>query len=270
MPTIHANAIDIAYEVVGRGPPLVMLHGATTSGRETFAGQIPVLADSFRLYLPDARGHGSTRWDVTGGFRAEWLVDDAEAFVDGVGLGTFHLMGYSMGGLTALGLATRLPERVRTLVVVGATTEREPRASVVRRLMDPERILREEPAWAADMARTSDPVQGPGAWRRLLPAIAEDVAIQPLFTPRELRGITAPTLVACGDRDPIVPVGQALQLSRQVRDGRLFVAPDSGHDVLTRRVAVTNEALRDFYRSTESVAGARATARPDAAPEVSR
>ena len=265
MPTITANDLEIAYEVVGTGPPLVMLHGASTSGRETFAGQIPELAKAFSLYLPDARGHGGTRWDVAGGFRADWLVDDLEAFVDALGVRTFHLMGYSMGAMTALGFASRAPARLRTLVVVGITTARQPRASVARRLMDPDRITRDDPAWAADLARTMDPVQGPGAWRRLLPAIAEDVATQPLLSPGELRAISAPTLVACGDRDPLVPVGQAWDLARAVRDGRLFVAPESGHDVLTRQPALALEALRVFYRSTESVARERA----DAASEVS-
>ena len=266
MPTIRANGLEIAYEEIGSGPPLILLHGASTTGRETFAAQIPALAESFRLYLPDARGHGRTLWDAADGFEAAWLVDDVEAFVDGLGLRTFHLIGYSMGATTALGFAARAPERLLTLVVIGTTTAREPRASVGRRLMDPERIIRDDPAWAAQMALTIDPVQGPGAWQRLLPAIAADIDAQPLLTPREVRSITAPTLVAIGDRDPLVPVGQAWDLSRQVRDGRLFVAPDSGHDVLTRRPALALEALLGFYRSTESVA----TARADALPEVPR
>jgi pimeloyl-ACP methyl ester carboxylesterase len=260
MPTVRANDLEIAYDVLGAGPPLVMLHGASTSCQESFAAQIPALAESFQLFMPDARGHGGTRWDVAKGFDAGWLTDDLEAFVDALGLSSFNMIGYSMGAMTALGFATRAPERVRTLVVVGITTEREPRASVARRLMDPDRIVRDDPAWAAEMARTHDPVQGRDAWRHLLPAIAQDVATQPLLTPAQLRAITAPTLVACGDRDPLVPVGQALQLARQVRDGRLFVAPDSGHDVLTRRPELALEALRGFYGSTESVARARADA----------
>jgi 3-oxoadipate enol-lactonase len=266
MPTIRANDLEIAYEDLGSGPPLVLLHGASTTGRATFAAQIPALAEGFRLLLPDARGHGRTLWDAADGFEAGWLVDDLEAFVDGLGLRTFHLMGYSMGAMTALGFAVRAPERLRTLVVVGITAARGPRASVGRRLMDPKRITRDDPAWAAEMTLTIDAVQGPGAWRRLLPAIAADIDSQPLLTPGELRSISAPTLVAVGDRDPLVPVGQAWELSRQVRDGRLFVAPDSGHDVLTRRPALALEALRGFYRSTESTAAARA----DALPEVPR
>ena len=257
MPHIRANDLDIGYDLVGDGPPLVMLHAATASGRDTYADLIPTLATTFRLYLPDARGHGRTRWDVADGFEAEWLVDDLTAFADTLDLATFHLIGYSMGGMTALGFAARSPERLRTLVPVGIATAREPRASVARRLMDPERILREEPGWAADLAQAHDPVQGSGAWLRLLPAIAEDVATQPLLGPADVRRIDCPTLVVCGDRDPLVPVGQAAELARGVRDGRLLVAPASGHDVLTRQPGIVLEALTGFYRSTESLAQVR-------------
>jgi len=266
MPTIRAYDLDIGYDVVGAGPPLVMLHGAGTSGAKTFEVQIPPLATAFRLYLPDARGHGRTRWDVADGFQAAWLVDDVLAFVDALDLATFHLAGYSMGAVTALGFAVRAPERLRTLVTIGVTTEREPRTSVARRVMDPARVLREEPAWALDLAQTHDPVQGRDAWQRLLPAIAADVASQPLLTPADLRAITGPTLVACGDHDPLVPVGQAWDVARHLRDGRLFVAPDSGHDVLHERPELANEALRGFYRSTEPISRARA----NAGSEVSR
>jgi pimeloyl-ACP methyl ester carboxylesterase len=266
MPTILANGLEIGYDVLGAGPPLVMLHGAATSGSETFDRQVPALSTRFRVHLPDARGHGRTRWDVADGFRASWLVDDVLAFVDGLGLSTFHLVGYSMGGMTALELATRAPDRLRTLVVAGITTEREPRARVAARLLDPERVLRDDPAWAAALARTHDPVQGDGAWKPLLRAIAADVADQPLLTPAELRAIDAPTLVACGDRDPLVPVAQAAALARQVRDGRLLVAPDAGHDVIHEGADLVNDALLGFYRSTASIASGRA----DAPVEVPR
>jgi pimeloyl-ACP methyl ester carboxylesterase len=266
VPTIVANGLEIGYETIGAGPPLVMLHGATTTGRAAFAAQIEPLATAFLVVLPDARGHGWTRWDADDGFRAEWLIDDLVGFVDAFGLATFHLCGYSMGAMTALGFAARAPDRVRTLVVAGIAPDREPRASVTRRLMDPARILRDEPSWAADLAGTLDPTQGPDAWQRLLPAIAQDVAVQPLLTAAELRSISAPTLVICGDRDPLVPVGQAWQLARQVRDGRLLVVPDSGHDVLVRRPGLVNDALLEFYRSTEPVARRRADARSEMPP----
>jgi 3-oxoadipate enol-lactonase len=260
MPTLEANGLEIGYEVAGAGPPLVLLHGASSSGREDFAAQVPLFSKAFRCYLPDARGHATTRWDAADGFRYDWLVDDLEAFVEGLGLETFHLIGFSMGAMTALGYAVRRPGRLRTLVLAGLSTQREPRTSVVRRLFDPDRIERTDPAWAAELARRHDAVQGADAWRRLLPAIARDVATQELVGPRVLRTVDAPTLVACGDRDPFVPVDHAWGLKRQLRDARLLVLPDCGHEVMVRRPGLFNEALAGFYRSTEVAARRRAEA----------
>ena len=262
MPTIRANGLDIAYDVHGAGPPLVLLHGATSVGSRDFAAQIPLFGRAFRIHVPDARGHGRTRWDASDGFRYDWLVADLGAFVDALGLETFHLVGFSMGAMTALQYAVRHSARLRTLTVVGITTQREPRASVARRLMDPERADRDEPAWVAELGRRHDPGQGAGAWRRLLPAIAADVAVQPLLTLRDLRRIEAPTLIACGDRDPFVPVDHAWGISRQIADARLFVAPGCGHEVMSRKPGLFNEALAGFFRSTAAEAARRAAANP--------
>ena len=268
MPTVRANGIDVGYEVHGAGPPSILLHGATSSGREDFAAQIPLFSKAFLTHIPDARGHATTRWDTSDGFEDAWLVDDLVAFADALGLATFHLLGFSMGAMTALQFAVRHPDRLRTLVVVGITTQREPRTSITRRLMDPDRIDREDPRWGAELAARHDPVQGPGAWRRLLPAIAADVARQPLLTPRELRRIELPALVVCGDRDQFCPVDHAWGLQRQLSDARLFVAPDCGHEVMVRRPGLFNEAVGAFYRSTESTA--RGRLKPHGVAPVSR
>jgi pimeloyl-ACP methyl ester carboxylesterase len=258
--TIAVNGLVVGYDVHGSGPPLVMLHGATSVGRDDFAAQIPLFSKAFRLYLPDARHHGTTRGGSDRPFTYAELVDDLAALVDALGLRTFHLLGFSMGAMTALQYAARSPERLRTLVVAGITTQREPRTSVVRRLMDPGRIEREDPAWARELSRRHDAVQGRGGWQRVMPMIAADIARQPLLGPRELRGIDCPTLVAVGDRDPFVPVDHAWGLTRQLPDARLFVAPSCGHEVMVRRPALFNEAVAAFYRQTEPVARRRAEA----------
>lgn len=274
MPTVSANGLEVAYEVHGAGPPLVLLHGATSIGRDDFAAQIPLFSKGFQLYLPDARGHGHTRWDATAGFRYDWLVDDLAAFADAVGLTTFHLLGFSMGAMTALMFASRFNDRLRTLVVIGITPEREPRASVGRRLMDPHRADVDDPAWGAVLARRHDEGQGSGAWRTLLPAIAADVAVQPLLTPAQLHAIDAATLVVCGDRDPFAPADHAWALKRQLPDAQLLVVPDCGHEVMVKRPGLFNEALTAFYRSTATVAEGRsasgssgAAGAADAAPD---
>ncbi|HEV3483765.1 MAG TPA: alpha/beta hydrolase, partial [Vicinamibacterales bacterium] len=214
MPLIRANGLDVHYEVEGAGPPLVMLHGATSTAAEDWSAQRPLFRKVFRLYLVDARAHGGTKWDVRDGFDRDMLVDDLLALADALGLRTFHLLGFSMGAMTALAFATRYPERLRTAMICGIDVVREPRASVARRLMDPDRILREGPAWAQQLERRHGPVQGQDAWQRLLPAIANDVATARLLTPEELRRIRLPVQLVYGDRDVFVPADHAVAIHK--------------------------------------------------------
>jgi pimeloyl-ACP methyl ester carboxylesterase len=67
-------------------------------------------------------------------------------------------------------------------------------------------------------------------------------------------------MVVAGDRDPFVPVDAAAALARQLPDGRLFIVPDSNHEVMVRRPGLFNEGVGGFYRSTEAVATSRANA----------
>jgi 3-oxoadipate enol-lactonase len=262
MPYLHANGIDINYTTEGAGPPLILLHGASSNARDDWAAQRPLFRQAFKLYLVDARGHGGTRWDAADGFDRDMLVDDLLAFVDGLGLDTFHVAAFSMGAMTALVFATRYPERLRTAIISGIDAQREPRARVAARLMDPDRIERDEPSWAAALERRHGKVQGSGAWKRLLPAIARDVATQPLLSPEELRNARVPTLLAYGDRDVFVPADHAVALHRQLPDSRLLIAPESGHVVMVNQPAIFNAAAAGFWRSTEEIARARASHRP--------
>jgi len=256
MPTIVANGLETGYEVDGAGPPLIMLHGATSSGREHFATLARMLGEGFLVFLPDARGHAETSGSPDGWTTLD-LAADVLGFADALGLSSFHLLGYSMGGMTALHVAVTAPQRIRTLVAISIGTEREPRLSVGRRLMDPDRIAREDPGWARFLAARHDPRHGPGSWQRLLRAVVDDIERQPLLTDAQVRTVDAPTLVAAGDRDPFVPVPQALALSRQVRDGRLLILPGVGHEALGA-AGVLGPALGEFYRATADVAARRA------------
>ena len=261
MPIVRANGLDVHYEVEGAGPPLVLLHGATSTAAEDWSAQRPLFRKVFRLYLVDARGHGGTKWDVRDGFSRDMLVEDLLSFADAMGLSTFHVIGFSLGAMTALTFATRYPERLRTAMICGIDIVREPRTSVAKRLMDPERILREEPEWAAQLERRHGQVQGEGAWQRLLPTIAADVATAPLLTHEELRRIRLPVQLVYGDRDVFVPADHAVAIQKQLPDSRLFICPNSPHQVMVSQPALFNLAAGNFYRSTEKVARQRAKTR---------
>ncbi len=249
MTIIRANGLDISYTAEGEGPPLLLLHAATSSATEDWAAQRPVLRNHFRLFLPDARGHAGTRWDTDTGWSHAMLLDDALALADALGLERFHVGGLSMGAGTALSLAMAHPERIISAVVAAVGVEKEPRSSVARHLMDPDKIEREDPAWAARLARRHDPVQGAGAWKKLMVAIREDIVAGRLPTPEELRRARLPILLAYGDRDPWVPLEQAVKLRRQLPDARLFVAPDVGHVVVAERPSAFNTVMLQFLRA---------------------
>lgn len=272
MPTIAANGLDIHYTVEGEGPSLLLLHGATSSALEDWSAQRPLFRQHFTLYLLDARGHARTVThgpDPMAGWSRDALVDDLGAFADALGLERFHVAGFSMGAMTALAFATRHPERLHSAIIAGISPEREPRTRVAARLMDPDRIERDEPAWAGQLDRRHTPAQGPGGWKRLLRTISGDVAAQALLSPEQLRAARVPALVIVGDRDVFVPVDQAVRLHRQLPDSRLLVIPDSGHVVTVTNPALFNQAAISFWRSLEAPEGA-ARARPSGTAAVLR
>ncbi len=57
VPTLRLADLDLYYEDVGEGPPLVLLHGLGSSGRD-WEFQVPHFRDRFRVVTPDLRGHG--------------------------------------------------------------------------------------------------------------------------------------------------------------------------------------------------------------------
>jgi pimeloyl-ACP methyl ester carboxylesterase len=252
VPEIRANGLDIHYTVEGDGPPLVLLHAATSSALEDWAAQRPALRQHFRLYLPDARGHARTRWDPADGWSYAMLVDDLAAFADVLGLERFHVAGLSMGAATALGFAITDPGRLRSAILVSAAVEREPRSSVARRLLDPDTAERDDPAWVATLARRHDPTQGPGAWKRLLGAIRDEIVALEPFPPERLRMARMPILLAYGDRDPWVPLEQAVWMRRQLPDARLLVVPGTGHVVVAEQPKLFNPAALAFLAHTDA------------------
>ncbi len=263
MPTVRANGLDVHVTSEGNGPPLVLLHGASSSAVEDWSAQRPLFRRAFRLYLVDLRGHAGTSGgslDLPDGLSTPVLADDLLATVDALGLTTFHLAGFSLGGLTALHFAVAHPERLRTLVLVGVDPQPEPRAHVARVLMDPDRIERQEPAWAAALERRHGPVQGPGKWRDLMRAIARAIPGEPVLSPADLRRVRVPALVVAGDRDVFVPVDHAVALYRQLPEAQLCIVPDCGHQAMVLRPTLFGEVAERFYRTTAAVASERAAA----------
>lgn len=106
----------VEYREVGQGVPVLFVHGWMASGK-VFDRMLPIAG--LRCIVPDLRGTGaSTHRGESESI--EHLGRDIIAVADAAGLKTFALVGHSMGGLIAQWVASEVPERVTTLVLVNA------------------------------------------------------------------------------------------------------------------------------------------------------
>ena len=125
------NGMRMYYETRGSGPPLILLHGFFGCG-QSWEPLVPELAVHYRLIIPDLRGHGRSN-NPTGRFTHRQSATDVLTLLDQLGIRRFKAIGISTGGMTLLHIATRQPDRVEAMVLIGATTYFPKQARVVQR-----------------------------------------------------------------------------------------------------------------------------------------
>ncbi|MCU1366504.1 MAG: putative hydrolase or acyltransferase of alpha/beta superfamily [Ilumatobacteraceae bacterium] len=119
--TFPVDEVELAWGEAGSGPPLVLVHGYTGSAHD-FALHFDSLGDRSHVFALDHRGHGhSTNTGDPSSYSVTRLVDDLEAWAEGVVGEPFDLLGHSMGGRIALMLTQRRPDLVKSLILMDTT-----------------------------------------------------------------------------------------------------------------------------------------------------
>ena len=113
----------ISTLAIGKGDPLIVLHGAYMN-IPSMGAIIPKLAETHRVYALELQGHGRTT-DIDRPITYQNLADDVAAFMDAVGLEKADLFGYSMGATVGLQVAIRHPEKVNKLVAASVSYDAE-------------------------------------------------------------------------------------------------------------------------------------------------
>lgn len=220
MEFFQSDGIDIAYDVQGQGPPVVLIHGFASNARVNWesTGWIRTLvAAGHQVITFDNRGHGeSAKLYDPAGYSATEMAEDARRLLDHLGLEAADVMGYSMGArLTAL-LAIRHPGRVRRAVLAGLA------ANMIRGLGGSETIARG--LEAESLADVHDPTAR--AFRMFAEQTRSDLralaacmrSARQIVTPDELARIRAPVLVVAGGADdtagPVEPLVAAIPGAR--------------------------------------------------------
>lgn len=121
------NGVKIYYDVIGKGPPLLLHHAFATDHTgwsNPDENWVAALKEDFTLILMDARGHGeSDKFHKPEDYLAIKQASDVIAILDDLHLKKAHFLGYSMGGGVGFGLACYFQERFYSFVLGGSSAE---------------------------------------------------------------------------------------------------------------------------------------------------
>jgi 3-oxoadipate enol-lactonase len=257
--SVSVRGVEIAYEDVGRGEPVVLLHGFLFD-RSMWREQAAALRPRFRFITPDLRGHGES--GVAGGpATMEEMAADVAALLDELGVGPAVVGGLSMGGYVTLAFCRRHPERVRALVLADTRAQadneegRRGREDLARTALD---------KGMRPIADTLTPKLLAPETLAARPDIIERVRAMILGTKPEgaaaasrgmavrqdqtewLAEISVPTLILVGSEDALTPPAMAEAMRAKIKDARLVAVEGAGHASNIERPAEFNRALADF------------------------
>jgi pimeloyl-ACP methyl ester carboxylesterase len=231
--TEFASAADgtaIAYESLGEGAPVVLVHGFGASRAITWANTNwyqTLNRAGRRLIAIDCRGHGgSGKPHDAASYEEGRMAADITAVLDALGIAQADVMGYSMGGYLAIRLMTDAPQRVRRAILAGVG-EKYFRLSRERAEIIAQALLAPDPAAIMDPEAL--------AYRTFCERAGNDLAALAacIRRPRrsierqELGTIPPPVLVVCGEQDDTS--GPPGPLANAFPNGRALVVPRRNH-----------------------------------------
>jgi 3-oxoadipate enol-lactonase len=248
------SAAVVDAVVTGRAEgPFVVLSNSLGATHKMWDAQVAALEERFGVVRYDTRGHGGSPVP-DGPYSIDDLADDLVALLDRLGVGRAHLVGLSLGGMTALRVAARDPERVDRLAVLCTGAQLPPASgwtdraatvrsegsgavatAVVERWFTPEHLsAHPEVRQAAEAMVAATPAEGYAGCCE---------AIAALDLRDDLASITAPTLAIAGADDPATPPPKLEEIATGVKNGQLLVVPRAAHLANAERPGIITPAL---------------------------
>jgi pimeloyl-ACP methyl ester carboxylesterase len=173
-------------------------------------------------------------------------VADAAAVIDQLGLAPAHVAGFSHGGSVGLGLVLHHPALVRSLIGVGTNYTNDAKSLAAMPSLDPDRIERELPTFAAALAQRHDPHHGPGYWKKLLRWIMASEADAPAYSLADLARIGTPTLWIVGEDDEWFELEQPLAMKRHIPGAELLIVNHAPHAAHWTHPHLVGPVMMDF------------------------
>lgn len=197
---IEVNDINIYYEVLGHGEPLIMIHG-NGEDHKIFYKAANILKDHFTCYLIDSRGHGKS--DKVSKFHYENMASDIYQFINKLSLKEVNYYGFSDGGIIGLLLASKYPDLLKTMIISGANTKPEALKPLLLKVFRFINRLKNNPLFSLMLN-------------------------EPHISKEELNKIKTPTLVLAGEKDLILEE-ETLYIHEEIENSKLIILPKENH-----------------------------------------
>ena len=233
------NGIALFYATIGKGPPVVLLHGGLANS-DYWGNQVRALAPHHTVILIDSRGHGRSSRNATP-FGYDLMADDVVALLDHLHIPRADIVGWSDGAIVGIDLALRHRDRIGRVFAFAANTNLSG--------LNPD--VEKNPNFAAFIRRAGT------EYRRLSPApndyagfhaqISHMWDSQPNWTDAQLHGITTPILIADGDHDEAIRLDHDIYMFRAIPHATLEIFPNTSHFAFLQAPALFSAAILSFF-----------------------
>jgi len=211
----NVRGFKMYAEIYGEGQPLLIIHGNGGSIND-FIYQIPYFSKKYKVIITDSRAQGNSA-DSGDSLTYEMMADDYAALLDVMKIDSVDVIGWSDGGINALLLAIRHPEKVKKLASTGANLV--PDTTAV-----PQEVLNMVlPSYRGLKAKASKTPAEKKEFK-LLRLLVE----QPHIPVTDLHKISCPALIIGGDHD-VIKEEHTMLIYKNIPNAYLWILPASGH-----------------------------------------
>ncbi|CAE7394228.1 BPHL, partial [Symbiodinium necroappetens] len=229
------------------GLPVICLPGAMGTAETDFAGQLDGLSQRHAVVAFDPRGYGKSR-PPNRRYPADFYhldASDAGAIMDSLGIGSYNVIGWSDGAISATILASQRPENVKKLAVFGI------QGSITKEDVDAYEGLRDvEKAWSKRMLETHRPVYGDDLqpmWSSFCDAMKMMYDAGGDICQKEAKQVKCPTFILHGAKDPLVPSHHPEWFHQAIAGSKLHVFPEGKHNIHQKFADEFNKMLLEFF-----------------------
>ena len=223
------KGLKINYKTLGEGKPLLILHGWGSRSANWMKVVETLAENDIKVIIPDLPGFGQSDKPLK-----VWGLDDycdfVEEFVRVLNLDKFYLLGHSFGGALAVKCSLRFPEKIDKLFLASAACFRKG-SPKKRALYITSKIFKifsfvpfARKAFYRFIVKSDYPPVNGIIKEIYLKVIKEDLS-------DILSKIQIPTVIICGEEDRITPLNDAKIINQKIKDSKLEIIPNVGHDL---------------------------------------